>query len=191
MKKIIASLHVSLDGFAAGPNGEMNWIKVDSEMFDFVKTFTDEADTALYGRVTWQMMDSYWPHAGEEPGASQHDKDHSEWYNRVNKVVISNSLQGTVANKTSFFGGDVISAIEQLKMQTGGDILIFGSPSIVRLLMANNLIDEYWLFMNPVILGKGIPIYANMENAVSLKLVSSRTFSLGVVALNYTLLRDS
>ncbi|HLG33619.1 MAG TPA: dihydrofolate reductase, partial [Bacteroidia bacterium] len=70
MRKIILSIHTTLDGFAAGVNGEMDWIKIDDEMFDFVKSFTDNADTALYGRVTWQMMDSYWPTAGDKPDAT-------------------------------------------------------------------------------------------------------------------------
>ncbi len=94
MRKIISHMHVSLDGFAAGPNGEMNWIKLDNEAFDHVKQLTDESDAAIYGRVTWEMMDNYWPTAGDKPDASKHDKEHSEWYNSIEKFVISKSLKG-------------------------------------------------------------------------------------------------
>ena len=69
-------MHTSLDGFVAGLNGEMDWINIDDAMFDFVATMTNKADTALYGRVTYEMMQSYWPTAGEQPNASKHDKEH-------------------------------------------------------------------------------------------------------------------
>ena len=86
-------MHISLDGFVAGPNGEMDWIKVDEELFDHVGQRIREGDTALYGRVTYQMMEAYWPAAGEEPNASKHDKEHSMWYNKAHKIVISNTMK--------------------------------------------------------------------------------------------------
>ena len=81
-------MHTSLDGFVAGLKGEMNWINVNEEMFDFVATMTDKSDAALYGRVTYEMMENYWPTAGERPNASKHDKEHSAWYNKVSKIVL-------------------------------------------------------------------------------------------------------
>ena len=187
MRKIVTLMHITLDGFAAGPNGEMNWIKIDSEIFDFVKSITDKADSALYGRVTWQMMDSYWPNAGNQINASKHDKEHSEWYNKVEKIVISKTLQGREADKTIFLGGDIISAIKKIKQVNGKDILILGSPSVVRLLMLNNLIDEYWLFINPIILGQGLSIFSKQVKSIDLKFKTAKTFPCGVTALNYTI----
>ena len=93
MRNLIFFMHTSLDGFVAGLNGEMDWINLDEAMFDFVATMTDQADTALYGRVTYEMMQSYWPTAGEQPNASKHDKEHSNWYNNVSKVVLSKTMQ--------------------------------------------------------------------------------------------------
>ena len=93
MRNLIFFMHTSLDGFVAGVNGEMDWIKFDDDLFDFVATMTDQADTALYGRVTYEMMQSYWPKAGEQPNATKHDKEHSDWYNQVSKVVLSNIWQ--------------------------------------------------------------------------------------------------
>ena len=87
MRNLIFFMHTSLDGFVAGINGEMNWINVDEVLFDFVATMTAQADTALYGRVTYEMMQSYWPKAGEQPDASKHDKEHSAWYNTVSKKL--------------------------------------------------------------------------------------------------------
>jgi dihydrofolate reductase len=185
MRKIIASLHISLDGFAAGPDGEMDWIKIDDQMFDDVKTITDNSDTALYGRVTWQMMEAYWPKAGEQPNAGKHDKEHSEWYNKAEKIVISNSMKGKKQDKTTFIAGDIPQEIQQLKQRAGKDIVIFGSPSVVRILMWQNLIDEYRLFVNPVILGKGISIFGAIKERLSLKLINTRQYKCGVAALQF------
>ena len=187
MRKIILSQHASLDGFVAGPNGEMDWIKVDESMFDFVGTFTNEADTALYGRVTYEMMDGYWPSAGAEPNASKHDVEHSTWYNKVDKIVISRSMRGTNKPQTKFIGENVADEIKKIKEQKGANILIFGSPSASHLLMENNLIDEYWIFVNPILLGKGIPLFAKIKDRTTLEFVTSKTFDNGVIGLNYLL----
>ncbi|MFL5810934.1 MAG: dihydrofolate reductase family protein, partial [Flavisolibacter sp.] len=88
MRKLISFVHISLDGFVAGPNREMNWIKVNDEIFDFVGQRIQQTDTALYGRVTYEMMEGYWPTAGDEPGASKHDIEHSRWYKQAGKIVL-------------------------------------------------------------------------------------------------------
>ena len=93
MKKIISFMHISLDGFVAGPNGEMNWIKVDEEIFDYVGKRIGKSDMALYGRVTYQMMENYWPTAAEKPNASKHDIEHAKWYKKVHKVVLSKTMK--------------------------------------------------------------------------------------------------
>src|ERR1044072_2075112 len=94
MKRLVLFMHVSLDGFVAGPNGEMDWIHVDDEIFDYAGQRTSEADTALYGRVTYQMMEGYWPTAADQPNASKHAIEHSAWYKKVNKVVLSQTMKG-------------------------------------------------------------------------------------------------
>jgi dihydrofolate reductase len=186
MRKIVLSLHVTLDGYLGGPNGEMNWIKLDHELFDLVGTFTNEADTALYGRVTFEMMEGYWPTAGQKPNASKHDVEHSAWYNKVNKIVVSNSMKDKVKDKTTFVSENVIEEIEKLKNQEGKNIIIFGSPSVARLLIQHNLVDDYWLFVNPVILGQGIPMFPKMNEIIKLKLDTTKVFKCGVAALHYT-----
>jgi dihydrofolate reductase len=94
MRSLVSFMHVSLDGFVCGPNGEMDWIKVDDEIFDYAGNRTSVSDTALYGRVTWEMMEGYWPTAADKPNASKHDIEHSTWYNKVDKVVLSKSMKG-------------------------------------------------------------------------------------------------
>ena len=184
MRKLIISLHTSLDGFVAGPGGEMDWIKLDDEMFDFVGTFTDAADAALYGRVTYQMMDSYWPTAADKPNASKHDIEHSTWYNKVTKVVLSRTMK-TNKDKTRFISDNIAKEVTDLKNKPGENILIFGSPGAAHSLMEHNLIDEYWLFVNPILLGKGIPVFANIKDRINLKLSESKTFPCGVIGLHY------
>jgi dihydrofolate reductase len=185
MRKIVLSLHTTLDGFVAGPNGEMDWIKLDDEMFDLVGTFTNEADTALYGRVTYEMMEGYWPTAADQPNATKHDKEHSTWYNRAKKVVISKTMRGQDINKTTIISDNVATEIEKLKNEEGENILIFGSPSAAHTLMEHNLIDEYWLFVNPILLGEGIPVFSKIKNRVDLEIVNVVRFDSGVTGLNY------
>lgn len=178
-------MHTSLDGFVAGLNGEMNWIKVDEEIFDFVATMTTQADTALYGRVTFEMMQSYWPHAGEQPNASKHDIEHSEWYNRVAKVVLSKTIDETGLQNTKVISDQLTDNINKLKQQEGKNILIFGSPGASQSLLKKGLIDEFWLFVNPILLGKGKPLFKEQLQPTPLKLIESKIFASGVIALHY------
>jgi dihydrofolate reductase len=178
-------MHTSLDGFVAGLNGEMDWINLDDAMFDFVATMTDQADTALYGRVTYEMMQSYWPKAGEQPNATKHDKEHSNWYNNVSKVVLSKTIQETGLHNTKVIGDQLSDNINKLKQQEGKNILIFGSPGASQSLLDEGLIDEFWLFVNPIILGQGMPLFKDITGTTKLKFVESKTFGCGVIALHY------
>ena len=165
----------------------MDSIQINDELFDYVAVFTENADAALYGRVTWEMMDNYWPTAGDQPNAGKHDKQHSAWYNRVHKFVLSRSMQGQDQDKLSFIGDDMAEKIAVLKQEQGGDIMIFGSPSAAHALMQHDLIDEFRLFVNPVLLGEGIPAFEGIQDRKQLSLQSSKLFSCGVIALNYIL----
>ncbi|MDB5271961.1 MAG: dihydrofolate reductase [Chitinophagaceae bacterium] len=190
MRKLIFFMHTSLDGFISGLNGEMNWIHVDEEMFDFVATMTDQSDTALYGRVTYEMMQSYWPTAGDQPNASKHDKEHSAWYNNVSKVVLSKTLSEKGLLNTTVISDQLVENINKIKKQDGKNILIFGSPTASHSLLSQGLIDEFWLFVNPVLLGQGIPLYKGMTETIKLKLIETKTFSSGVIALHYETKRN-
>lgn len=186
MRKLISFMHISLDGFVAGPNGEMDWIKVDEEIFDHVGKRISEGDTALYGRVTYEMMESYWPTAADQPNASKHDIEHSEWYSKVYKVVLSKTIKDSHLANTKVISGNLSENLNEIKQGTGSDILVFGSPTATHALIQQNLIDGYWLFVNPVILGQGIPLFAGINDKVKLKLLTTRQFACGVTELNYT-----
>jgi len=185
MRKIISFMHISLDGFVAGPNGEMNWIKVDEELFAYIGKRISKGNTALYGRVTYQMMEGYWPTAGDEPDATQHDIDHSRWYNKAHKLVLSKTMKDADLTNTTIISDNLSDRINEIKGQEGPDILLFGSPTATNSLMQQNLMDGYWLFVNPVILGQGIPLFTGTENKTGLKLLTTHQFASGVTELNY------
>ena len=181
MKNVILLMHVSLDGFVAGPNGEMDFIQFDEGMFALVDTLHPLADTALYGRNTFNMMESYWPTADESPNATVHTKNHAQWYRESQKLVVSTTLKSDNP-KTKIITPE---QMQQEKQQPGKDILMIGSPTSVHAFLDAGLIDEFWLFVNPVLLGAGIPLFKNVQQQVNLKLVESKPFDIGVIALHY------
>ncbi len=184
-------MHTSLDGFVAGPKGELDWANVDEEIFDFVAAMTDTADTALYGRVTYEMMQAYWPTAGQQPNASKHDKEHAVWYNKVSKIVLSRTIGDEGLDNTKVIGDQLVNNINEIKKQDGKNILIFGSPTASHSLLSQDLIDEFWLFVNPVLLGQGIPLFKGVTETTKLNLIETKTFSCGVIALHYERKRDT
>lgn len=183
-------MHISLDGFVAGPNGEMDWIKVDQEIFDHVGKRISEGDTALYGRVTYEMMESYWPTAADKPTATKHDIEHAKWYKEVHKVVLSKTMEDARLTNTTIISGNLSDRINELKQQPGNDILLFGSPTATHSLMEQGLIDGYWLFVNPIILGQGIPLFVNIKDKIKLNLLTTQQFNCGVTELNYVMDRQ-
>ena len=185
MRKIISFMHISLDGFVAGPKGEMNWIKVDEDIFDHVGRRIGETDTALYGRATYEMMEGYWPTAGDKPNASKHDIDHSRWYKKAHKVVLSKTMKDASLPNTTIISDNLADSINEIKQKAGSEILLFGSPTATHALMQLDLIDGYWLFVNPIILGQGIPLFTNIKDKIKLQLVTTRQFTSGVTELSY------
>lgn len=178
-------MHVSLDGFVAGPNGEMDWIKVDEEIFDHVGKRIGQGDTALYGRKTYEMMEGYWPTAGNQPGASRHDIEHSKWYSSVHKLVLSKTMKNADLTNTTIISDNLSDNFNKIKQQGEKEILLFGSPSATHALIQQNLVDGYWLFVNPIILGHGIPLFSGINEKIKLNLASTCHFTSGVTELNY------
>jgi dihydrofolate reductase len=185
MRRLVLFMHTSLDGFVAGLNGEMDWINVNDEMFEYAGKQTDMTDTALYGGVTYQMMESYWPTAADQLNATKHDIQHSRWYNSVTKIVVSKTLHQDDLVNTEIISDNIVDEIKKIKQQPGKNILIFGSPSIVHQLIQDNLIDDYWLFVNPLLLGTGIPLFKNINHRINLKILENKVFASGVIVLHY------
>lgn len=185
MRKVVQFMHVSLDGFVCGPNGEMDWILIDEIMFDMVGERTNKSDSALYGRKTWEMMDAYWPTAADHPNPSKHDIEHSRWYKSVDKFVMSNTIKSDPSKKVHVIGKDLVKEINEIKKRPGQEILIFGSPSATHALLSLELVDEFWLFVNPILLGTGVPMFKNIKHRTKLKHIKTHTFHNGVVCLSY------
>ena len=185
MRKIVSFVHVSLDGFVASADGGLNWVSISDDLFGYVEQRIQQTDTALYGRVTYQMMEAYWPTAADKPNPTRHDIEHSRWYKSATKIVLSKTLEEKNHTNTKIISSNLTDEITKIKQGAGSEILTFGSPSATHALMAENLIDEYWLFVNPILLGRGIPLFKNIKDRTKLTLLKSKIFASGVVCLHY------
>ena len=181
---------MSLDGFVAGPNGEMDWIKLGDEMWDYVERITADADAAIYGENTFKMMESYWPNAAEAPDASRHDINHAAWANAVQKIVFSNTLTHSDWEGTEFLKGDPLEEMQKRKAEPGKNMLMLGSPTLAQEFMRLGLINEYRINLNPIILGSGKRLFAENKFPINLELIEAKYFTTGVQALHYNLLNN-
>lgn len=186
MRKLVSFMHISLDGFTTNSKGQMDWILADQEMFEIAGQQTLRSDTALYGRETYKIMEAYWPTAADQPNATKHDIEHSAWYKSVQKIVVSKTLKSSELKNAKLFSENLQDKIRKLKNEQGKEIVMFGSPTLTRSLMEENLIDEYWLFINPILLGQGNSLFKNLSHEIRLKLLMSKTFASGVFCLYYT-----
>ena len=184
MRNLVAFMHVSLDGFVANRRGEMDWISIDDEIFNDAITLADNADTALFGRVTYQMMESYWPTVLSNDSSTPLELQHAKWMENVAKIVVSTTMDKVEWNNTRLIKENITQEILKLKQQPGKDIMIFGSPRLTHSFMQWELVDEYRININPVILGGGMPMF-NIHNRINLKLIKTKTFRAGVVGLHY------
>jgi dihydrofolate reductase len=185
MRKLILIVHTSMDGFAGGVNGEFDGFNASPESLDFVNDLTDEADAALVGRVTYQMLERYWPTARDNANASKSEIKYSNWYNEADKIVLSTSLPKSSSSKTTIISENIADRIVEIKNRKGRNILMFGSPTVFEILNKLNLIDEYWVINYPVLFGKGISFFTRAETPKKFKLLSTREFSNGEIVANY------
>lgn len=185
MRKVVLFMHVSLDGFVSGPNGELNWISYDQDLMDAADEIVKTVGSPVYGRVTYQMMESYWPTVLSNPESTQHDIDHANWIEDIDKIVISKSLSEVQWNRTTLINENIAEEIRKLKQQPGKDLVIFGSPSIAHTFMNLDLIDEYRLTVSPIVLGSGTRLFQEDKATKRLNLLSSKTLPSGVLVLHY------
>ena len=187
MRKIITTTWVTLDGFIAGPNEEMDWVIVDEEMGTYEDDVVSAADTLVLGRVTYQSFAGSWPYVPDNPNASEGEKAYARKLNAMRKIVFSRTLPTVEWNNSSLVKEVLPEEILKLKQEPGRDMLIYGSASIVRTLTNLGLIDEYQLLVHPVVLGGGKPLFQDIRDRRKLRLVKTKTFSSGVVGLYYQL----
>jgi dihydrofolate reductase len=185
MRKIITTTWVTLDGFIAGPNQEMDWVIVDEEMGRYEDDIVSAADTLLLGRVTYQSFAGSWPYVPDNPNADPGEKEYARKLNAMRKVVFSKTLPTVEWNNSILLKEVVPEEILKLKQEPGRDMLIYGSASIVQALTRHGLIDEYQLLVHPFILGDGKPLFQDIKERQKLKLVKTKTFPSGVIGLYY------
>jgi dihydrofolate reductase len=181
MRKIIVSNLVTLDGLFAGPNGELDWHVVNDEFFKQANDLLDSVDTFLFGRVTYQGMADYWT----SPAAMADDPVITPKMNKTAKIVFSKTLDKAEWQNSTLVKGDLAAEITRLKQQPGQDMVIFGSGEIVSALTSLGLIDDYRLYVVPVVLGSGKPMFEGITRPVNLKLTETKAFNTGVVLLRY------
>lgn len=183
MRTLISLAHISLDGFMADPKGDFRFVKFDQELAAFTYPIIKSVDTSVYGRITYQMMEGYWPNVTDDsPDADEGAKSHARWYKAVNKIVASRTIQSTKPN-VRVVGDDIVGALRAEKQKDGGDIMIFASPTLTHTLAAAGIVDEWRLTIQPVALGGGLPLWK--EKRTDMELRSSRTFDTGVIAAHY------
>lgn len=187
MRKIIVTMWMTLDGFIAGPNQEMDWIGqfYGEAMGHYETELIKAADTLLLGRTTYQSFAGSWPHVPDSPSASEGEKEYARLLNAMRKIVFSKTLESADWNNSQLFKEIIPEEITQLKQAPGKDIVIYGSASIVQQLTNLGLIDEYQILVYPVLLGSGKPLFHNIKNRVTLKLIETQTHPSGVVLLTY------
>ena len=183
MRRVILSNLVSLDGFMSGPNGEIDWFTgiADNEFESYAVDLIGSIDTMLFGRVTYELMASYWPSAKPETD----DPRIIDAMNDTRKVVFSKTLDKVTWKNSRLVRGDAAEETAKLKQQPGGDMVIYGSGEIVSALAKRGLIDDYRIFVAPIVLGRGKPLFNGLESSFRLKLLETRPFRSGLVALRY------
>ena len=179
MSKVTAGLFVSLDGVVDSPE-RWQLPYFNDEMGEAVGAAMAATDTMLLGRVTYQEFASYWP------GVSAQDQPFADHMNNTPKYVVSGTLEGPLEwNNSTLIRGNVAEEIARLKQQTGKNIGITGSATLVQSLLQDDLLDELGLMIHPVVVGTGKRVFGEGGGLKALKLVGSKTFSTGVVALTY------
>ncbi len=189
MRKIVTTTWVSLDGFIAGPNNEMDWIGryYDETMGSYETELVQGGDTLLLGRKTYDSFAGSWPTVPEREGVSDGEKVYAQLLNAMRKVVVSTTLTDPSWEHTDVLTDVRREEIEQLKAEPGSDIIVYGSASLVRQLTDLGLVDEYHLLVHPVVLGGGKPLFGGVTGSTDLALESVTPHPSGVVKMIYRL----
>ena len=188
MRKVISMNHLSLDGLAAGPNGELDWISYDSELEQYAHSLHALTDAVIWGRKTYELMAGYWLTVPGNPASTPAELEHAHYLEDATKIVVSRTLDRVAWNdnkNTMLIKDNIAEQINALKQQAGKDIWFLGSTTLAQTFMQLDLIDEYRINVNPTVLAHGKPFFANVTRNFPLKLIESKTFKSGVVALRY------
>ncbi|MGP3963406.1 dihydrofolate reductase family protein [Nonomuraea sp. 3N208] len=182
MRTFKLQVQTTVDGYMAGPNGEMDWMTFPwtDDINTYIDAITDPVDCIVLGRNLAEGFIPAW--ASGPQGETQETID---WMNNTPKVVISNTLTESPWDNATVAGGDLAETVNKLKAQPGGDIITYGGGTLVRDLIAKGLLDELHLFVNPAAIGTGMPVFPDLGAPQRLRLVTARPFECGITALHY------
>lgn len=183
MRNLIFSTMVSLDGFIEGPSRELDWTIIDDELHRHVNDQCRTMGVFLYGRRTYEVMVDYWPAADANPSAPDFEVEFAGIWKNMPKIVFSKTLEKVEGNHR-LVKENVVEEVRKLKAQPGKDLLL-GGANIASTFMRQGLIDEYQIYVHPVVLGGGTPLFKTLDERIHLRLVELRTFGSGVVFLRY------
>ena len=179
MRKLIAAINMSVDGFC--DHTEMS---ADEETHEHYNDLLRNADTLIYGRITYQLMESYFPSLVETPTGDKPLDEFAKLIDNISKIVYSRTLKNVTWKNTALKKEIIKEEIIALKQQPGKNIVV-GSPSLIVALAQLGLIDEYQLAVHPTIIGSGLPLFKNITDRINLKLFKTKTFECGAIVLYY------
>ena len=182
MRKLIYSMGVSLDGYIVGPDGKFDWAAPDEELHRFHNEQARAVGVDLYGRRLYEVM-RVWAGIGDDD--DPHMAEFARIWKATPKLVFSRTLDRVEGPQTTLADTDPVTAVRRLKEEDGGGLLAVGGAGLAAALIDAGLVDEYQLFVNPVIVGGGTPFFPNLDHSVSLKLLETRTFGSKVVYMRY------
>jgi len=179
MRKLIAAMNMTLDGFC-----DHTAMIADDDLHRHYDEILSNADTLLYGRITYQLMESYWPAVVKNPTGNKPIDEFAVLIDNISKIVFSRTLKNVAWKNVKLAKGGIKEEALELKQQAGKNILA-GSPSLIVALTQLDLIDEYRLCVHPIVLGSGLPLFKNVKDRINLKLLKTKTFGCGAVTLYY------
>jgi dihydrofolate reductase len=181
MRRLTVFNFVTLNGYFKGPKGDISWHQHGAEENEYAVEGLRSGSTLLFGRVTYEMMASYWP----TPDAIKNDPVVAAGMNHADKIVFSRTLKKAEWNKTRLMKDNIVEEIKKMKQLPGTDMTLLGSGSILTQFAEQGMIDEYQIMVDPVVLGDGTSIFKNIKHKLDLKLTKTRIFKSGVVLLCY------
>lgn len=179
MRKLIAAMNMTLDGFC-----DHTAMIADEEIHQHYNELLSNADTLIYGRITYQLMESYWPSVVTNPTGNKPMDEFAVLIDNIPKIVFSRTLKNVDWKNTELKKEVIKEEIVELKQQAGKNIVV-GSPSLIVALTRLDLVDEYQLAVQPTVLGSGLPLFKNITDRINLKLLKTKTFDCGAVTLYY------
>ena len=185
MRKLKLQVQITIDGFITGQNGQMSWMCFPwtDDVTSYVREMTETVDTIILGRKLAEGFIPHWENVAQDPKNPEYEGGLK--YTSTPKVVFTKTLEKSIWNNTTIANGELIEEITNLKNENGGDIIVYGGGTFVSALIKNKLIDELYLFVNPSIIGTGMPIFRELTEMQKFSVLNVKHFECGIIALIY------